>query len=96
MASIKKFVESVTVTGNQGITPFLQVGNLINIFVMPPEGATYDFGIMDESGFIVYSKLEQKTFLIEQGRTVIYPGEKKIIFQRASDGIYRVKLIFEE
>lgn len=96
MASIKKVVDSITVIEGSGNASFNQSGNIINIFVMSPPGSVYDFGIVDEDGFVVYYKINNEGNIADQGRIVIYPGEKNVTIQRATEGVYRIKLIFEE
>ena len=99
MRELKKFIpESSVVTRGFYKTPFEFEGTILQVVVMPPDPNTlYNFGIKDEDGFVIFSKFDVRGNLVaSELDLVLFPGQKWVILEGArTDGVYRIKLVYQ-
>lgn len=99
MREVRRFIPETPVTLNgkwKGNTDIY--GTLRQVLVMPPDPTiTYDVGMKDEAGMIVFVSFNNQGALATKNLEIIlFPGEKEIIIENASfDGPFRVKLIYQ-
>lgn len=97
--SIHKFVTTARSEGGFLKLPFQFDGTILQIAVLPLyDDATYDFGIKDEDGDVVFAEVDQKGALrLTDFNLVVMPGEKFFLIENATqDYIFRIKVVYKE
>lgn len=99
MREVKKFLtdNSLVVSGYYKV-PFNFDGTILQIVVTPPQpNSSYNFGIKDEDGFVIFSRFGVTGNLIADNLDlIVFPGEKHLIIENARpDGFYRVKIVYQ-
>lgn len=79
------------------IGSFDEYGTVLQILVQPENlETTYNFGIKDEDGYVIYQNYGIQGALSDVVELPLFPGEKHLIINGASsDEIFKVKLIYQ-
>ncbi len=75
---------------------FQNYGQILQVLVKPTSYEnTYNFGIKDEAGFVIYAKAGTKGPIYEIVDIPLFPGEKSVIIEGATiDEPFQIKLIY--
>ncbi len=97
---VHKFIPDGEQKTEQGkwIGEFDWDGTLRQILVVPQTPSTmYDFGIKDETGMVIFSRLDQRGFLATENlNLIVFTGTKNIIIENATkDEQFKIKLIYQ-
>ena len=73
-------------------------GTLLQVVVIPPVPETlYTFIIKDDEGMPLFLRNDVRgTLCISELDIILFPGEKNILINSSVDGLFRVKLIYQQ